>query len=326
MLSNYYYGHGKLLLCSEYFVMDGARAIALPTVLGQNMSIKYSRSSKPVLNWKSYNDQGELWLDCNFDLWHFNVDSNRPEAKVLQKILRQARLQNIHFLRDEMSVSVETRIEFPLNWGLGSSSSLIYNIAQWAYVSPFELQTRVFGGSGYDVACAQSLGPISFQKDGLRHSWEAVDFNPLFKKNLYFIYLNKKKSTEEAIKSYYDLKIDDKDKTIERLNSICEDFLNCYDINEFNEIIYEHEAIISEKLKLAQVKSLYFNDFPGAIKSLGAWGGDFALVSSEKPFEEVRRYFLAKNFDIMFKYDDLISQRSINGDSKGVNLIDEIRV
>ncbi len=100
-------------------------------------------------------------------------------AKDLQDILRQARSQNVHFLRDEADTIVETKLEFPLNWGLGSSSTLIYNIAQWAYVSPFELSSKTFGGSGYDIACAQSMGPIIYSSTTKGPVWKSVTFSPL---------------------------------------------------------------------------------------------------------------------------------------------------
>ena len=35
-----YTAHGKLLLTGEYAVMDGALALALPTQLGQRMSVR----------------------------------------------------------------------------------------------------------------------------------------------------------------------------------------------------------------------------------------------------------------------------------------------
>ena len=324
MLGNYFYGHGKLLLCSEYFVLDGAKSLALPTVLGQNMSVKYRRSDSPKLLWRSYDSDGKLWFECDYDLWRFNtIDNQSEEALTLQKILRQARVQNIHFLREEVDIIVETRLEFPLNWGLGSSSSLIYNIAQWAYISPFELQEKTFGGSGYDVACAQSVGPISFQKNKLAHSWEAVEFNPIFKDDLYFVYLNRKQNTKTAIESYYKLDIKDKSKIISKLNTLCDEFQISFDLKSFEDTVYEHEDLISKNLNLEKVKSLYFSDYWGAVKSLGAWGGDFALVTSNRGFEDTKRYFKSKNFNTILKFDDLISQRNLSSQSSILGNRDE---
>lgn len=311
MSGNYYYGHGKLLLCSEYFVLDGAKALALPTVLGQNMSVKYKRSNEPKLIWKSYDSTGKIWFECDYSLWRFDTINNDSEdAITLQGILRQARAQNIHFLREELDVIVETRLEFPINWGLGSSSSLIYNIAQWAYVSAFELQDKTFGGSGYDIACAQSLGPIVFKKKNSQHSWEATQFNPVFKEKLFFVYLNKKQNTKAAILNYYKLNIQDKALIIKKLNSLCDEMASCLDLKSFEDCIYDHENIISSALKLEKVKDIHFQDYWGAVKSLGAWGGDFALVTSDKSAKETKEYFKVRGFGTVLGFDELISQRN----------------
>ena len=35
-----FYSHGKLLLTAEYVVLDGAKALALPTKYGQSLTVK----------------------------------------------------------------------------------------------------------------------------------------------------------------------------------------------------------------------------------------------------------------------------------------------
>ena len=35
-----FYSHGKLLITSEYAVLDGAKALAVPTKLGQSLKVK----------------------------------------------------------------------------------------------------------------------------------------------------------------------------------------------------------------------------------------------------------------------------------------------
>lgn len=44
------------------------------------------------------------------------------------------------------------------------------------------------------------------------------------------------------------------------------------------------------------VKELHFSDFDGYIKSLGAWGGDFALINSPLPNSALCGYFADKGF------------------------------
>ncbi|MBQ0741502.1 mevalonate kinase, partial [Aquimarina celericrescens] len=56
----------------------------------------------------------------------------------------------------------KTRLEFPKNWGLGTSSTLITNVSKWASVDPYQLLEKTFGGSGYDIACAKSEFPLVY--------------------------------------------------------------------------------------------------------------------------------------------------------------------
>lgn len=304
---NVFFGQGKLLLTGEYFVLDGAKSIALPTKVGQSMSVRYSPSFNPTLVWKSFDVEGRLWLEAEFEFWHFDTVDENPseEVKFLQKILRQARKQNSHFLRDSVDVHVETRLGFPLEWGLGSSSTLIYNIAQWAYVSPFELQFNTYGGSGYDIACAQSDGPIMYEKDEEGPHWSPVLFEPSFHSHLYFVYLGKKQDSREAINYYSDKRPFSRD-VFKSLSYISKSLLECQDISEFETLVKDHEQIVSENLGMTPVKERLFPDFWGEAKSLGAWGGDFVLITSQRSEEETKAYFDSKGLDILIPYNELI--------------------
>jgi mevalonate kinase len=314
MREQFYYGHGKLLLTGEYYILDGAHSVALPTNLGQTLSVKYERTKSPKLKWKSFDSTGKCWFEATYDLWHFDcLDNESEEADVLKQILTQTRVQNVHFLRDEVDVIVETRLEFPIGWGLGSSSTLIYNIAQWAYVSPFELLQKTFGGSGYDIACAQSLGPITYEVKPTGPRWETCDFNPHFRNNIYFVYLNRKQNTKESINRYKHLVIDDdlKKQVIGRIDDLSSRMLDCIDFKEFEELVFEHESLLANSLDLPRVKDTLFADFWGSIKSLGAWGGDFVMATSDKSFEETNNYFKEKGFSQILSFDELILQRPI---------------
>lgn len=304
---HHYFGKGKLLLSGEYFVLDGAKAIALPTKVGQSMTVQYSPSFNPVLTWKSFDVKGRLWLEAKFEFWHFDCLDEEPTEEIvfLQKILRQARKQNTHFLRDDVDVTVETKLGFPLEWGLGSSSTLIYNIAQWAYISPFELQFNTYGGSGYDIACAQSDGPIMYEKGSDGPHWSPVLFEPPFHKDLYFVYLGKKQNSREGINLYEDKRPFDAG-VFKSLSYISKMLLGCTELTEFELLIKDHEEIVSTQLKLKTAKELMFSDYWGEVKSLGAWGGDFALVTSQKTEEETQNYFKSKGLEVVIPYSDLI--------------------
>jgi len=73
-------------------------------------------------------------------------------------------------------------------------------------------------------------------------------------------------------------------------------------------VLEEHEAIVSEALQLPTVKEQHFPNFPGIVKSLGAWGGDFAMALSEKPSEATVRYFRVKGFETALHYSELMGE------------------
>lgn len=309
MSEQYYYGHGKLLLSGEYFVMDGAHALALPTTVGQSMRVKYRPSYQPTLNWKSFDHSGKLWFESDYEFWHFKpikVQENNETQQILSDVLNAVRTMNPHFLRDDVDVMVETKIEFPLEWGLGSSSTFLYNVAQWGYVSPFELLKKTIGGSGYDIACAQAMGPIVYFKNEGKPQWETASFNPEFKENLYFLYLGHKQKSASEVLKYKERMIPGKEKIISDLSLLTREMLQAKELATFSKIIRTHEDIIAAALGYEKIRDKYFSDFWGDVKSLGAWGGDFALVTSDRDPSVTREYFEAKGFMPIIPFGEIV--------------------
>jgi len=71
-------------------------------------------------------------------------------------------------------------------------------------------------------------------------------------------------------------------------------------------LIEEHETLISEALQLKKVKDTMFPDYWGSVKSLGAWGGDFVLMTNSRSDEDLKAYLHAHNLKVVFKFDELI--------------------
>ena len=63
--------------------------------------------------------------------------------------------------------------------------------------------------------------------------------------------------------------------------------------------------IISNIIKQKSVKESFFKDFEGSIKSLGAWGGDFILVTSK---DNPTDYFKSKGFETIIPYHEMIKK------------------
>lgn len=302
-----FYGHGKILLSGEYFVLEGALSLALPTSVGQSMKIRNRTSYSPGLKWIAMDHSGKVWFEAEYEPWHFKTIHATDEAvsEDLRKILTQVRRQNPHFLRDDAEVVVETRLEFPREWGLGSSSSLLYNIAQWAYVAPFELAQKSFGGSGYDVACAQSMGPIHYHLENGAPLWRPVPFRPAFSDQLFLVYLGKKRDTREAVAAFKALSFEERRKPVEEISHLTREMTQAGSLTHFEQIMRQHEAVVGGALGLTPVKEELFSNYWGSVKSLGAWGGDFVLATSERDPSETRDYFQALGLTTVIPFGEL---------------------
>ena len=301
-----FYGHGKLLITSEYFVLDGALALALPSRFGQGMRVTTLQAKSNLLYWVALNNQNKPWLNLVFDTTDFScINAKQDEAVRLTKILQEARKLNPEFLSTPNDFAVETRLEFPNEWGLGTSSTLIHCVASWAKVDGYELLKNTIGGSGYDVACAGADSGIVYNIKNGRAEAQAVNWTPPFNDHLYFAYLGKKQLSSEGIQ-YYKTKLQDKTYAIAELNRITESVLSCNNLNEFEKLIDEHEDLIASQLKMAKVKDSLFSDYWGSIKSLGAWGGDFVMLTNTKSVDDLKAYLKEKSISIVFSWSDLI--------------------
>lgn len=297
-----FYSNGKLLLTGEYVVLDGAFALAVPTTYGQYLSIEPSSSGH--LCWKSIDELGNAWFEDKVmleDISKHSLEDESIRGRILQ-ILNTCQKLNPHFLRDTQGAIITTQLDFPRQWGLGTSSTLINNMAQWAEIDAYELLDRTFGGSGYDIACAQYNSAIRYQLQYGRPTIINVDFDPAFKDHLYFVYLNKKQNSRDGIANYNKVKTNVQSVCME-ISAITNDLISCDTLEAFQFLMESHENIISKTIGLPTVKEQFFMDFKGSIKSLGAWGGDFVLVASE---EAPQDYFQSRGYDTVIPYSKMV--------------------
>jgi len=307
--SQHFYSHGKLLLTGEYFILDGANGLSIPTRFGQHMRIRPLSGSENTIYWVALNNQKQPWLNLAFDKDDlFCINASGPEADMLTKILTQARILNPDFLTGSQDIAVETYLEFPNNWGLGSSSTLLHCIAQWAHVDGYTLLQRTMGGSGYDIASAGSDSPILYHLNNGNPEWEQVLFMPPFSDNIFFVHTGQKQLSTKGIKYYREnaVRIND---CIGWLNRLTESMLQCQSLRKMEQIMQEHEDIIAEELKLPKAKETLFPDYWGAVKSLGAWGGDFVMLTNDRPEEELINYLHSKGLHVLHRFDKMIFKR-----------------
>ena len=130
---------------------------------------------------------------------------------------------------------------------------------------------------------------------------ESVNFLPEFHKNLYFIYLDKKQSSKSEIE-YFD-KINISSECISEVSTITDEMIKCSNVTDFQNLLNQHEKILAKVLNKKSIKQELFNDYDGAIKSLGAWGGDFILAAGPK---DSKKYFEEKGFKTVFSFNEML--------------------
>ena len=298
------------MLTGEYLVLEGATALAVPTKFGQDLSVE--KIKEPQLIWGSFTHTGDCWFEAVFELPKlrlvnatFNSEKEGSAdfiAETLQDILVEARKLNPEFLQSEQGFLVKTNLTFPRDWGLGTSSTLINNIAQWAKVDAFQLLWNSFSGSGYDIANAQYNTPILYALNNQKPVVNKVDFIPSFSEKLFFIHLNKKQDSKDGIARFKE-KRKKIHNEIQLVSEISKQLIHEQKLSEFKKLIQEHEKIISSIIELPTVKERLFPDYFGTLKSLGAWGGDFILATGDK---NTPQYFKAKGYTTILRYSDMV--------------------
>ena len=299
-----FYSNGKLLLTGEYVVLDGAKALAIPTKFGQDLVVDNGINRQ--IQWRSFDSDGSIWYE---DIITFEEITSAQKGHAttvritLIEILQAAFRLNPDFLKTAEGYSLETHLTFPKLWGLGTSSTLINNIAQWLNIDPFTLLNGSFGGSGYDIAAARHNNAIVYQLINEKPLVSEIKFNPPFSHNIWFVYLNRKQSSKAAIASYYTNRNNHLSRKINELNNITEVMSVTQNPGIFAREMHRHESIISDILEMKTVRESFFPDFDGEVKSLGGWGGDFIMALSKK---DPTDYFTQKGFPTVVSFSDMV--------------------
>ena len=294
--------NGKILLCSEYLVLEGAKAIALPSKLTQDLQV--SKCENKIIEWQSFDKNNDLWFEEKFYFSGSDLKYESKKNKTSEKILILFKyLLKTKDVNDILGNKFLTKLNFKREWGLGTSSTFVNNLAKWARIDPYKLLFSAFNGSGYDIACCDVKNPIFFQNKQNSISIENIIFNPPFIENLYLVYLEKKQNTQTSIINYFNIKSDRK-HLIEKVNLIAEEIIKCKDLNQFEDLIVEHENIIARATSQEPIHQSVFSAYSqGKIKSLGAWGGDFILVTSKN---NDLSFFKNKGYNTILKLSDLV--------------------
>ncbi len=300
-----FYAHGKLLLTGEYVVLDGMTALAVPTRLGQHMTIA-EIGSPEIIHWTSLDERGECWYEGRFILTPTTVKTTTDDrvSERLAQLLTAVLKLRPDAGKDLGGKRVTTRLEFDRRWGLGSSSTLVAMLAEWLRVDPYELLAASFGGSGYDIACAGAGGPLLYNREA-RPRYESFERLPDHFEQTVFVYSGRKQDSRAGIDLYRRREI-----IINlpgRIEALTINLLMA-GREETLDIIEEHEQLLSKYLGLERVQDRYFADFPGRVKSLGAWGGDFywAVPPPGQEVVKTTAYFNERGYDTVLRWNEML--------------------
>ena len=132
------YSSGKVLLTGEYVILDGALSLASPTKYGQYLKLEENQSN--LINWKSINYDGKIWFECTIKNENLEIKStsSKKVSETLIRIVNLIREYNSSFLKNHGS-DILTNLTFDKDWGLGSSSTLISNLAKLSGADPYIL-------------------------------------------------------------------------------------------------------------------------------------------------------------------------------------------
>lgn len=296
------HSHGKLLLTGEYLILEGAVGLAVPLQKGQSMKVIEGQGAE--VHWVAKDHQGGKWFECKMNLIDFSIEktNNEEKAAYLQSLIKSAAQLNSDFLSQWKKYKVTCELEFDPAWGLGSSSSLITNLAHWAELSPFELYFDTQQGSGYDVAAAMSDEPLLYQKIDDELSFETFEWNRELMDSMLVFYQGHKQSSLEEVRTWKSNR-KWKQSDVDQASTISESLAECEQVDEAVKLLRQQLKLMENILDRTAFDGR-FSDFQGVVKPLGAWGGDFGLAL-HPDVDYARQYLRKKNIDTIFSLGEI---------------------
>ena len=114
--------NGKILLCSEYLVLEGAKAIALPSKLTQDLQV--TKCQNEIIEWQSFDENNDLWFEEKFYFNGNDLKYDSKKNKTSEKILLLFKfLLETKDVNDILGNKFLTKLNFKREWGLGTSST-----------------------------------------------------------------------------------------------------------------------------------------------------------------------------------------------------------
>jgi hypothetical protein len=298
-----FFSHGKVLLAGEYAVMCGVEALALPVRAGQWQHV-WEMPAKGVskLVWQSKDADGGVWFECRVDtdIMHVSETTSETYSDTLLRLLFCIKEQKPELFLHK-NIRIETECEFNRSFGLGSSSTLVCNLAKWSGVNAHLLQERAFGGSGYDVAVGNLGRPLVYWLENNEPNWSSWQLPPDFTHDWYLAFPGEKQNSRDSlagVKAQLD-KISSDVALLQQMNACIQAIKSPRSLPMLEAMLEMWQALLSQRLDLPRpYETLGLSPVKGGLcKFLGAWGGDVLLIN---------RTFLQAN-EIAFENMELFS-------------------
>lgn len=291
------------MLAGEYAVMCGVEALALPVRAGQWQHV-WEMPAKGVskLVWQSKDADGGVWFECRVDtdIMHVSETTSETYSDTLLRLLFCIKEQKPELFLHK-NIRIETECEFNRSFGLGSSSTLVCNLAKWSGVNAHLLQERAFGGSGYDVAVGNLGRPLVYWLENNEPNWSSWQLPPDFTHDWYLAFPGEKQNSRDSlagVKAQLD-KISSDVALLQQMNACIQAIKSPRSLPMLEAMLEMWQALLSQRLDLPRpYETLGLSPVKGGLcKYLGAWGGDVLLIN---------RTFLQAN-EIAFENMELFS-------------------
>ena len=273
------------MLAGEYAVLYGVEALALPVKAGQWLHV-WEMPAKGVskMVWQSKEHDGSVWFDCRIDtdIMHVSETTDKGIADTLLQLLYLLKEQKPDLFLHK-NIRIETECEFNRSFGLGSSSTLVCNLAKWSGVNAHILQEHAFGGSGYDVAVGNLGRPLVYWRESNQPNWSAWQLPPELTREWYLVFPGQKQNSRESltgVKSQLD-KISTDVALLQQMNACIQAIKSPRSLPMLEAMLEMWQALLSQRLELPRpYDDLGLSPVKGGLcKYLGAWGGDVLLVN-----------------------------------------------
>ena len=273
------------MLAGEYLALYGLETFAFPVKFGQKLTVWQSESDGNELKWSSINYLRETWFTTEIDtdsVLEKTTDNATVSGRICELIQAAKDLNPNFMLKGRYRVEME--LEFDQAFGLGSSSTLVSLVAQWAKVDALVLQEKVFGGSGYDAAVSSVQKPLIYwRNDKNKPNWALWQMDLEVSQNWFLCFPGVKVNSRRSLKEVKErLELISTDSfMMAQLDNILQQIKSADTADAMELSLEIWQAFIAQSLGLKTAyQDLKIEQMKGGLcKYLGAWGGDVFLVN-----------------------------------------------